>query len=177
MAKGIEEYRLMYINHGLRESHKRFHEYLNTKEKQNSSSITAALSELLMWISISDEWHSKNDKEGVYNKFKSESLGGRYLKGLRYAFNSIKHVMSFIKLIGTSGKKKWMIKTYYVEDYTTEVIWLNADPLIEYDKKYENQRKNYIKYIEGKSVVETVDKAYEFLNSAYDNVDLFKYEK
>ena len=172
MAREGETYRLMDINYGLRESHKRFHEYLNTKDKQDGMSITVVLSELLMWISLSDEWHSKNDKDGLYRVSKSKNLGGRYVKGLRYAFNSIKHDMSFIKLIAATGKKKWFIKGYYIDDYTTDIIWRNADPLIEYDKKYENQRQNYIRYIEGKSVIETVDTACEFLNKVYANVEI-----
>ena len=169
--KGLEEYRLTYINYGLRESHRRFHRCLNTKDTQNSVSITASLSELLMWISISDEWHfTNNNEDGRYNKAKTESLGGQYVRGLRYAFNSIKHVMSFIKLIGTTGKRDAFTEGYYFEDYTTEVIWLNIDPLIEYDEKYKKQRMNYKNYVEGKAVIETVDKAYEFLTSIFAKV-------
>lgn len=175
---GIEEYRLMYINHGLKESHKRFHECLKTKDTQNSISITASLSELLMWICISDEWHRLNNNDGgSYDNLKSDTPGGRYVKGLRYAFNSIKHVMSFIKLIGTTEHKEIFIKGYYVEDYTSEIIWLKADPLIEHDQKFENQRKNYIEYVQGKAVVKTIDEAYRFLMAEYTKVKFKSYDE
>ena len=169
----IEEHRLMYINNGLKESHKRFHEYRKTKATQNSTSTSAALTELLMWICISDEWHRlNNNKNGSYTKRKSNNVGGKYVKGLRYAFNSMKHVMSFMKLIGTADQKSWIIEGYFQEDYTSEVVWLNVENLIKRENdKYENQRQNYIKYVEGKSVIETVDKAYMFLRDEYSGVD------
>ena len=168
---GAEEMRLMYVNHGLRESHKRFLEYLKTSDKQNSISMVAALSELLMWICISDEWHKKNNnKDNYYESIKSEKLGGKYVKGIRYAFNLTKHDMRFIKLIGTVGTKELFIKGFFTEDYTTDMIWLNVDPMIEYDEKYKTQRKNYQSYIEGKSVVETVNEACRFLVDEYADI-------
>lgn len=172
-----EEFRLMYINHGLRESHRRFHEYLTTSDKQNSISMVTALSELLMWICISDEWHKKNNnKDNYYETIKSRKFGGQYVKGIRYAFNLTKHDMSFIKLIGTVGKKEVFIKGYFTEDYTTELIWLKVDPMVESDVKFENQRKNYQRYIEGESVVKTVNEACSFLVNEYTSVKFTSYE-
>lgn len=164
----MEKFRLLYINHGLKEAHNRFHESLKMSDKQNSVSYAASLSELLMWICISDEWHFKNNnKDKYYDKIKSEKTGGNYVKGLRYAFNSIKHVMTFTALTRTTGRKEIFISGYQTEDYTTESKWANIDNLIEYDEQYKNQRDNYKKYIEDKPVIETVNAACDFLYNEY----------
>lgn len=163
----------MYINIGLIESHKRFHKYRNTKDTQNSTATSAALTELLMWICISDEWHRLNNNQGrSYENRKDDNIGGRYVKGLRYAFNSMKHVMSYMKLIGTTDQKSWFIEGYFQEDYSSEVIWLDIENLIKRENdKYVNQRENYINYVEGKPVTETVDKAYMFLRDECSRVE------
>lgn len=164
----MEKFRLLYINHGLKEAHNRFHESLNDSDKQNSVSYAAALSELLMWICISDEWHFKNNNEDkYYDDIKSEKIGGNYVKGLRYAFNSIKHVMTFTTFTRTTGTKEIFINGYQTEDYATESKWADVDNLIEYDERYKNQRENYKKYVEGKPVIETVNAACDFLYTEY----------
>ena len=168
--KGIKEMRLRYISYGLRESHKRFHEYLKTTDKQYSSPIVSSLTELLMWISVSNEWHYRNNNaENKYEDLKIKDPGGQCVEGLRYAFNSLKHEMTFIKLISTKGEN-YLYADRYLEDYSTDSIWLKADGLIEYNRRYENDRENYKKYIEGKTVVETVDKACKFLIDEYNKV-------
>lgn len=160
-------WRLKYIIYGLREAHKRFHK--NLKTQHNSLTITASLSELLFWINTADEWHFRNNnKQGSYKKRKQLTVGGQYIEGLRFAYNSLKHEMTFIKLIRPIGQKEF-IKGYdlYMEDYSTDSIWLNVDNLIEENLKYQKERENYQKYVEGKKVVKTVDEACKFQENLY----------
>lgn len=159
-----KEWRLMYINYGLKEAQSRF--LKNLEQKQNSLDIVASLSELVIWINISDEWHFRNNKKG-YKKRKLDSIGGKYIEGLRYASNSIKHEMSFIKLIRPIGHKSFIEGHYQVEDYSTDSIWVNLDKLIPNRADYIEGRKNYQTYIEGKTVVETINQACSFLYGEY----------
>lgn len=167
----IEDIRLMHINNGLRDSYRRFNKCLKDEATVSTMVVSNALSELLMWICISDEWHMQNNKDGQYRKSRHTTPGGRYVKGLRYAFNSIKHVMSFMSLIGTTGSKIFLREEYHIADFTTDVIWLDADPLIEYDDEFKHQRENYIKYVEREKVVDTINTACRFLNDEYDKVN------
>lgn len=93
---------------------------------------------------------------------------GRYIEGLRYAFNSTKHEMTFTKLIGSTDKYTFISKEYHLENYSTGSAWLKVEGLIKFDKNYATERRYYQKYIEGQKVVETVDKAYKFLTAKYD---------
>lgn len=165
----MEKMRLLYINHGLLEAHNRFIKSLKYSDTQVDVVYATSLSELLMWICMSDEWHLiNNNKDGYYEDIRDKKLGGKYVKGLKYAFNSMKHVMTFITLTRTKGTKPLL--SYQTENYSTESKWANIDNLVEYVERYKNQRRNYKRYIEGKPVIETVNTACAFLYTEYKNI-------
>lgn len=75
----IEDIRLMHINNGLIGSYRRFNKCLKDEDTVSTMVVSNALSELLMWICISDEWHLQNNKDGKYRKSRHTTPGGRYV--------------------------------------------------------------------------------------------------
>lgn len=173
-----KEWRLLYIDHGLKEARKRFNRYVKESKNQNSLSIDSSLNELLLWINLADEWHFLNNNENdYYRKLKSTRVEGQYVNGLRFAFNSIKHEMTFIKLFKPIGTKEFsMDPSLLVEDYSTDLIWLEADKLIDFNPKYRTEREYYKTFIEGKNVVETVNAACRLLHELYFELQSEKYK-
>jgi len=167
----IKFWRLKYINYGLQKSVKRFQKVMASKEK-NSLSINSGLSEVLFWLNTADEWHYKNrNHQGSYKRKRKKETGGQYLLGLKHAYNSLKHEMTFIKLIRpTEGKPLFEGSELHIEDYSSNIIWLNAEGLI--DKRAEDEKniKHYKNYIQGKNVVQTIEEATSFLNKLYTEV-------
>lgn len=140
--------------------------------KKNSLSISAALSEVLFWLNAADEWHYKNkNHRNLYKNRRKDEKGGQYLLGLKHAYNSLKHEMTFIKLIRpTNGKELFEGSELYVEDYSCEIIWLNAEGLIDKRAKDRVNIQNYQDYIQGKNVVETIEVANLFLNKLFGEI-------
>ncbi|SDM23128.1 hypothetical protein [Bacillus sp. OK048] len=161
----VKQLRLTYIHHGLRESNKRLKEALNASDP-NSLPITTSLSEVIFWLNVADEWHFRNrNTKGSYTKLRKKEIGGQCLLGLRHAFNSLKHEMSFIKLIrSVENKPLFEGSGYVVEDYSKEIIWLKAKGLIDKRKNEDKLNlKNYRRYLEGKNVPKTIEEATRFL--------------
>ncbi|MCU9614077.1 hypothetical protein OEV98_10950 [Caldibacillus lycopersici] len=154
--------RLSYIKYGLKESRKRLKNSVNSGR---SVPINASLSEILFWIIAMDEWHIKNRNLGnSYKKRRKIEIGGQYVLGLRHAYNSLKHNMTFIKPMRTKNLIEFIKNSeIYAEDYTSEILWVKVDRMIdEHDTEY--NIKNYKKYIEGKGIIQTIDGAINFLN-------------
>ncbi|KGR73637.1 hypothetical protein [Ureibacillus manganicus] len=174
----IKRWRLNYINYGLRKSVKRFNEVMISNER-NSLSITVASSEVLFWLNTADEWHCKNrNHQSSYKNKRKKETGGQYLLGLKHAYNSLKHEMTFMKLIRpTEGKPFLEGSVLYVEDYSSNIIWLNAEGLIDKRKEDKWNIKNYKRYIQGKSVVQTIEGATIFLDKLYGEVQYEYHQK
>lgn len=171
-------WRLKYIIHGLRESRKRFHKTLEAQEGSMSSYVS--LNELLLWINISDEWHYKNTDKPAYKERKKSCVEGRYVDGLRFPFNSEKHEMSYIKLFRPIGAKELIKGLSPIEDYSTDLIWLEVDKLIPDKAKKTNKnelqfKQYYIDFVQGKTIVETVDGACRFLEGLYAEIKESEY--
>jgi hypothetical protein len=174
----VKQLRLTYINLGLRESNKRLKEALNAFDP-NSLPITTSLSEVLFWLNVADEWHLRNrNTNGSYTKLREKEIGGQCLLGLRHAFNSLKHEMSFIKLIRSAeGKPLFDGSGFFVEDFSKEIIWLKAKGLIDKRKKKDKSNlRNYRKYLEGKNVPNTIEEATRFLYERFTETKTEHYQ-
>ncbi|MFF2449382.1 hypothetical protein ACFVSW_20270 [Neobacillus sp. NPDC058068] len=174
----VKQLRLTYIHHGLKESNNRLKEALNASEP-NSLPITTSLSEVVFWLSVADEWHFKNrNTNDSYTKLREKEIGGQCLLGLRHAFNSLKHEMSFIKLIRPAeARPLFEGSSFFIEDYSKEIIWLKARGLIDKRKKKDKTNlRNYRKYLEGKNVRKTIEEATRFMHERFMETKIEHYQ-
>lgn len=157
--------RLKYNHKSLLDSFEKFYEASN---EANNHKIYTSIGELLLWIMTSDEWHRVHGGEN-YSNLRSEDPEGKLLLGMAHAFNSFKHNMNFFKIHTKRGGMSFPISFPLV--FKPVVIeWMEAGDILE--GKHPNQKKNYIKYLEGKDVEETFRSVISFLSKEYSKINI-----
>lgn len=129
-------------------------------ENNNDDEVYAATGELLMWVIATDEWHKEHGCDD-YVERRDKSEDGVLLKGLLHAYNMMKHNMRFIQIHHKEGGFSFPI-TFPFSIPPVTVHWRLAGEVL--NGKYDKQKQNYIKHIEGKEIIETFNTALTFLN-------------
>lgn len=114
-------------------------------------------------IITTDTWH-KEHGETDYITRRDQDQDGVLLKGMIHAFNCVKHNMSFFQIHQKDGGFSFPISFPLAADPIT-VHWMPAGEILKGD--YENQKKNYVKYIEGKEILDTFNQVLTFLNKEF----------
>lgn len=138
-------------------------------ENNDDHEIYAATGELLLWIINIDKWfleHGNSD----YKKIRNTTPSGQIIKGLSYAYNSLKHNMEIFTIHNKEGGLQFPIE-FPLEFPPLTVKWINAANKL--DGGYENQRKNYIRFVQGKELLTTFEAALTLLNQESQKI-LFK---
>ncbi|CKE95530.1 Uncharacterised protein [Streptococcus pneumoniae] len=153
--------RLQRTEYALKNSHKRLKEAFAIMNDEHQ--MYATLGETLLWIVATNDWHMEFNKENYLYRQKRDTRG-ILLFGLRHAYNMVKHNMNFIELHKTEAVPQFTFPV--VEPPVTfcliKVLWKDICN-IPCERRYENQKQNYIKYLQGKEVLETISQAIKFL--------------
>ncbi|NJP37928.1 hypothetical protein [Alkalicoccus luteus] len=138
-------------------SYKRLEEAVENRDEE---AVFISLSELLLWIITTEEWHKKYNRS-VYFKERKEKGCISLMKGIRHAYNAAKHDMELLKFTTTQGGFSFPME-FPMEFGRVKVIWEKSDV---YNKfSYEEQLKGYQKCLEGKEIMATLTEIIEFLN-------------
>ncbi|GKV55962.1 hypothetical protein NCCP2222_19090 [Sporosarcina sp. NCCP-2222] len=145
-------------------------------EAKDNKEIYTAIGELLLWVLTTEEWHWNHDKP--FKKRRNIDDRGQLLFGLRFAYNAMKHNMNFYEIhFGRSSGFTFPF-SFPVRFAIKNILWIKADEKFELskedrifnEKSYKEQLLNYKRYIEGKDVSITFDKAMEFLHEEYERI-------
>lgn len=134
----------------------------------NNNEIYASVGELLLWITNIDDWHEEHQGK-EYKERKRSNCVNNLLYGIRFAYNSLKHNMDVLQLPKVSGG----FTLPFTLPFTIEqinVLWICNEEIdvTPHENKYRwvrKQRVNYKNHLENKKVLDTLRKAYEFLES------------
>ncbi|WP_433771749.1 hypothetical protein [Bacillus wiedmannii] len=152
--------RLQRTEYALKISHERLTRAFRGTNDENK--MYATLGETLLWIITTNDWHIEFNKK-IYLMRQRNDIRGRVIFGLRHAYNMVKHNMNFIELHKTEAVPQF---TFPVEPPVTfcliKGLWKDISN-IPCEVKYGNQKQKYIKYIQGKEILETVNQAIDFL--------------
>ena len=128
------------------------------------------IGELLLWIITTEEWHLKHN-ENSYTESK-QNEGNQIISGLRAAYNLVKHNMLFDYLHTESnglyaGENVFCGMGLYCTSPT--IIWDYFDSSI-HELKYEKQAESYKKYLSGRNMILTFEKAVRFLEEENNKI-------
>lgn len=155
--------RLMFNNNSVRDSFQKLKVAIKSKDNQE---IYTAIGELLLWVVTTDEWHIKNGLDD-YKQRKGKDEGGKILYGMRHAFNCLKHNMSFFQIHHKEGGFSFPISSpLKIKEIT--ILWMAAGDIL--NGEHVNQKENYIKYLQGKEVIETFENVITFLNKEFAKI-------
>jgi hypothetical protein len=158
--KNEQKMRLKFNQYAYSTAYKRLQRAI---EDNNDYEIYSAIGELLLWVMTTHEWH-KEHGSSKYLKRTLENKKGVLLYGLAYAYNSMKHNMKlFIIHEKQDGFTFERVDFSKLDFRPFTVHWIKAADLLE--EGFDNQRRNYIKHIEGKEVIETFNDVLIFLNN------------
>jgi|SRR5690625_1107495 len=148
--------RLKFNRHASRTAYERLKVATN---ENDSHEIYTAIGELLLWVITTEEWHlAHGDKD--YIKRRNEGKGV-LIKGLRHAYNMVKHNMDFINIHQKEGGLTFPLEfPESIPEIT--VVWMKAGEVL--TGRHESQKDNYINFVEGKEVLKTFNRALTFLN-------------
>lgn len=93
-------------------------------------------------------------------RVEANSQDKKIISAFRYANNSLKHSIEVKGITEEIGGFEFQIK-FPFESSVREVIW--SSTIDGKDKRWENQRENYKKFLEGKNVNETCNNVIEML--------------
>ncbi len=142
-------------------------------ENNDNHEIYTAIGELLLWIMTTNEWFIKHGLKD-YKRRANRDPKGTLILGLAHAYNSMKHNMDFFTIhYKNAGFSFNNIDFANLDFRPSAVRWIYAGELLK--GVFESQRINYIKYIEGKEVLDTFNDALLFLNNEAQKY-LFKNE-
>ena len=128
----------------------------NLNESLLQMDVNYRLGTFLHWVLDYNEWITKN----YNNTFNNEEQ--HFFSGLRYANNKLKHAPDIIKMYDRTGGFSFPISfPMRIEEITFRWVKLGYE---EESDKYENQYKNYVKYIEGNNVLKISEEAIEVLS-------------
>ncbi|MCF6461507.1 hypothetical protein [Clostridium sp. Cult3] len=149
--------RLKNNEYALRKAYSRLE---NSLENRNEKDIYSSIGELLLWVLTTDEWHIEHNDDKYKNR-RNNDINGQVLSGLRYAYNLMKHNMDFYTIHREEGGMSFPISfPLDIPEITINWKTLNKDM----ESGYESQIRNYKKCIQGKTILETFDKAIKFLD-------------
>lgn len=123
--------------------------------------------ELITWLDNCNEWF-------YYNYDKYEELRDtneeicNLIRGIRQAFNSFKHNMDIITVEGRKHIEFYddiLNRSFVIE----QIVWAPYQ-VIKTKKEDYKLKKGYIEYLEGKSVLQTIDKVLDFLFDCYNKM-------
>ncbi|WP_336822931.1 hypothetical protein [Sporosarcina sp. USHLN248] len=145
-------------------------------ERRDNKEIYTAIGELLLWTLTTEEWHWKHNK--TLNKRRNRNKNGQVLLGLRFAYNAMKHNMNFYEIHYDNTKGFSFPFSFPIHFEIKNILWVKTDEKFEYtndfhnvkEENYKKQLSNYRRYIEGKDVSITFDKAIEFLREEYERI-------
>ena len=86
---------------------------------------------------------------------------------MRHAFNCLKHNMSFFQIHHKEGGFEFPI-SFPLEIKEITILWMSVGDIL--NGEYENQKENYIKYLQGQEVIATFESAITFLNKEFAKV-------
>lgn len=132
-------------------------------EDNNDHEIYSAIGEMLLWVMNTHQWHIEHGE----TDYKDRSLNderGVLLYGLAHAYNSMKHNMSFFTIHNKTGFSFENFSLIELDLRPVVIRWINSKNVLN-DARYKKQQENYIKYIEGKEVVDTFESVLLFLNN------------
>ncbi|MGE7691346.1 hypothetical protein ACQKMI_19310 [Lysinibacillus sp. NPDC097214] len=164
--------RIGTIQSGLRRAYNRLESDINRTKNdeqfnQKVFDVNASICELLFWVNANDEWQCKNNETSYLRKKQPKKDGAGELYGLKHAYNASKHNMSYVNLFSFEGTNDFIKgSNLKIKDPSTPAIWVNCPD----DEEHINQVLNYRKYLKGKNVLTTFNKAITFLNKMNNQV-------
>lgn len=150
--------RLKFNQYACRKAYKRLETAINENDDHE---IYATTGELLLWVLTTEEWHLSHGDDD-YKKRRDNSVNGILIKGLRHAYNMVKHNMEFISIHHKEGGLTLPF-TLPMTLPVIKVLWMSAGEVL--NGRHPNQKENYVKHIEGKEVLKTFSQVMIFLNS------------
>lgn len=163
--KFTQSMRLGFNHNSVRESYQKLKKAIET-DSPNDLDIYTAIGELLLWVVTTDEWHIKHGLKD-YKSRRNKDKNGEILFGMRHAFNMVKHNMDFFQIHRKNGGTKFPI-TFPLIIEKVKVVWMQAGDIL--NGQYPDQKENYIKYLEGKEVLETFGEVITFLNNEHARI-------
>lgn len=154
--------RLELNMYGLEKSIKRLE--IAIKES-NELDVYSSVSEVMMWVCNIDDLYSNNGDNNEYIASRNVDSRGSLINGVRYAFNSFKHNMDFVKIYKKSGGITFPISFPLVFE-SVKFNWTEAD---EKFKGYKSQKLKYKKLIEGKEILAVFNIIYDFYKDLKEN--------
>lgn len=134
-------------------------------DKEDNIEVYASIGELLLWILTTEEWHREHNK---HKYERDRKYYGNTIKGLRHAYNMVKHNMEFFEIhrkkIYSSGFNAFTFNSVGFNEYRVVYRWIIIENIHAPDKRYANQYENYIKYIQDKEILSTFKNAINFLD-------------
>ncbi|PLR76140.1 hypothetical protein CU633_17270 [Bacillus sp. V3-13] len=157
--------RLKYNLYACRTAYKRLE---NAIKENDNHEIYAAIGELLLWVMTTHEWYKKHGNPNYLQRLKEDSHGV-FLFGLSHAYNSLKHNMKLFILHNKEDGFSFNNIDFNNFDFRPyKLFWVTSVNIL--DEGFENQRRNYEKYIEGKDVPDTFNSALIFLNQEAQSI-------
>lgn len=153
--------RLRRTEYALKFAHERLIRAFSVPNNENN--MYATLGETLLWVIAINDWHMEFNKRD-YSYSQKQDTRGDLIFGLRHAYNMVKHNMNFIELHKTEAVPEFAFPVFEppVTFCLIKVLWKDIRN-IPCERRYENQKQNYIEYLQGKEVLETINQAIDFL--------------
>jgi hypothetical protein len=159
--------RLKFNNYACSTAFKRLEKAI---EEANDHEIYTAIGELLLWVMTTHEWHKKHGLADYFNRAEKDKKGV-LIFGLAHAYNSMKHNMKLFVIHNKAGFNFNNLDFNNLDFNPYSVRWIKAVNVL--DEGYQNQQRNYVRYLEEKDVLGTFKDVLLFLNNEMQTL-LFK---
>ena len=154
-----QKMRLKYNQNASRTAYIRLSKAIETYD---NNGIYSSIGELLLWVMTTHKWHKTHGLID-YDSRRMSNENGLIISGLSHAYNSMKHNMEIFNIHNKKQGFSFSSFSFSNLDFRPYTVhWIEAGKLL--NGKYENQKQNYITYIEGKEVLKTFNEALIFLN-------------
>lgn len=150
--------RLKFNQYAMNKAYERFERAI---EDNDDNKVYASIGELLLWTISTEEWH-KAHGDVRYKNRKDNSENGVLLYGIRFAYNAVKHNMSFIQISQKQGGFTFPI-TFPLSFGPIDIIWADNTNIEKMKDESSKQRQNYINRFEKKVVLDTFNQVFTFL--------------
>lgn len=127
-------------------------------QEGNELDVYSSVSEAMMWVCNVDDFYSNNGDNKEYIAFRNAESRGILINGVRYAFNSFKHNMDFVKIYKKSGGITFPISFPLVFE-SVKFNWTEADQKF---TGYKSQKMKYKELIEGKEILKVINNIFYF---------------
>lgn len=163
--KFTQSMRLGFNHNSVRNSFQKLDNIVN-EENPSDLDVYTAIGELLLWVVTSDEWHTKYGLSDYVSR-RNQDEDGAILLGMRHAFNMLKHNMDFFQIHRKDGGLEFSLE-FPIEFEKITLKWMLAGDIL--NGIHENQKGNYIKYLEGEEIIDTFRKVVTFLSGEYSRI-------